>query len=86
MEIILRAQEESTRAKFNSSVVATRGFINEFGDEAFHIAINSLEKIITERINSDAGADYLQVCEYAGVKFWVIDDGNAVTFLLPSEY
>lgn len=86
MEIILKEQEESTNAKFDSQVVSTQGFIAEFGDEAFLVAVSTLEKIIAERVNSDAGADYLQVCEYAGIKFWVIDDGQAVTFLLPSEY
>ena len=93
MEIILKGQEECTNAKFNGQLVATQGFISEFGDEAFHIVINTLEKIIAERVNSVEGADYLQVCEYEGVKFWVISDENSsnpsdnvVSFLLPSEY
>jgi tetraacyldisaccharide-1-P 4'-kinase len=86
MEILLKPQEESTNAKFDSQVVATQGFIAEFGDEAFLVAVKTLEKIIAERVNSVDGADYLQVCEYAGIKFWVSDDGNAVTFLLPCEY
>lgn len=94
MEILLKPQEESTNAKFNGRLVITRGFADEFGDDgAIFVAVNTLEKIISERVNSVEGADYLQVCDYAGVRFWVISDDNSsipsdnvVTFLLPSEY
>lgn len=94
MEILLKPQEESSHAKFNGQLVITRGFADEFGDDgAIFVAINTLKKIINERVNSIEGADYLQVCEYAGVRFWVISDesssnpsDNIVTFLKPNEY
>lgn len=84
MEIILKPQEESTNSKFNGQLVATRNFINTFGHQAYLLAIKTVLKIQQERVPS--GADYLQICEYNGKTFWIIDDSNVVTVLMPEDY
>jgi hypothetical protein len=84
MEIILKPQEESTNSQFNGQLVATSNFINTFGDQAYLVAIHAVLKIKDERV--PLGADYLQVCEYNNKVFWVIDDGDHTTILLPEDY
>jgi putative heme iron utilization protein len=56
MEIILKPQEESTNSKFNGQLVATRNFINTFGNKAYLVALKSVLLIKKERVPS--GADY----------------------------
>lgn len=84
MEIILKPQEEITNSQFNGQLVATSNFINTFGDQAYLIAIQAVLKIKEERV--PFGADYLQICEYDGKTFWVIDDIDHVTVLMPEDY
>ncbi|MDR3595060.1 hypothetical protein [Clostridium sp.] len=84
MEIISKPLEESTNSQFNGQLVATSNFINTFGNKAYLIAIKAVTKIITERV--PLGADYLQVCEYNGKTFWIIDDIDHVTVLMPEDY
>lgn len=86
MEIILKPQEESTNSRFNGQLVATANFISTFGDEAYLLAIETISKIKKERVSTEEGADYFQVCEYQLKKFWVIDDGDVVTALMPEDY
>lgn len=82
-KIELLPQEYSGKYKFNGHLVMTQEFAAKFGDMAIQIAINAIAKIINER---GSNADYLQVCKYEGIKFWVIDDIDTVTVLLPKEY
>lgn len=84
MEIILKPQEESTNSQFNGQLVATSNFINTFGNKAYLIAIQAVLKIKDERV--PLGADYLQIAEYQNKTFWVIDDIDHVTVLMPEDY
>lgn len=84
MEITLKPQEESTNSKFKGQLVATRNFVKTFGHQAYLLAIRAVIKIQTERVPN--GADYLQICEYNGRTFWIIDDVDHVTVLMPEDY
>ena len=84
MQILLKPQESSTDSKFDGHIVMTRNFINIFGNKAFMIALQSVIKIQEERVPE--GADYLQVCLHDGKTFWVIDDVDHVTVLMPEDY
>ncbi|WP_434799219.1 hypothetical protein [Terrisporobacter vanillatitrophus] len=65
-------------------IVYTNGFKNAFGTEAEEISFCALNSIIQRYGNS---AEYLQVFEYNGIKFWAINDFNEiVTMMLPEEY
>jgi hypothetical protein len=85
-ELELLPQEIDGSYKFSGQLVMTRGFSYEFGMESQLVAINAIIKILTERVTSEGGADYLQVLKYKGIRFWVIDDIRVVTVLMPSEY
>ena len=86
MRVQLLPQESPCNARFDSPVYMTCGFQTEFGDLAPVIVQNTLHKIRNERVQSEAGADYLQVCNAGIIRYWVIDDESHITFLLPSEY
>lgn len=86
LDITLMEQEEPTNAQFSNPLVMTKGFDESFQPISPMVALSTLEKIHDERVNSLKGADYLQVCYFRNKKFWVIDDGSFVTFLLPEEY
>lgn len=85
LDILLDEQEEPCGAKFNNEMVMTRGFEETFEPFSILVALSTLKKI-KDRVQSDEGADYLQVAFFEGRKFWVIDDGMYITFLLPEEY
>lgn len=84
-DIQLLPQEVIGDSQFSGQLVMTCGFQAEFGEVAPVVAIKTLLKIIKERVHGE-GADYLQVAVYKGLKYWVIDDVEVVTVLLPSEY
>jgi hypothetical protein len=84
MEIVLKPQEENTNSKFDGQIVMTRNFINVFGNKAFMIALQSVIKIQEERVPQ--GADYFQSLEYYNIPYWVIDDVDHVTVLMPEDY
>ena len=86
MVINLLPQEQSTQSNFNSPVFMTRGFKEVFKGRSFFVAVNALLKIHKERVRSSDGADYFQVAEHNGIKFYVIDDVSHVTFLMPEDY
>lgn len=86
INIQLLPQESPCNARFDSPLYMTQGFRCEFGDLAPVVAVTTLFKIQTERVQSEAGADYLQCADYKGKRFWVIDSLSYTTFLLPSEY
>ncbi|MCR3923302.1 MAG: hypothetical protein NUK65_12440 [Firmicutes bacterium] len=87
----LLPQEASTRSTFIGQLVMTKGFIEKFSPNESHIAIEALVKI-GQRVASEEGADYFQtglahkIGGEESIKFWCIDDGDYVTFLLPEEY
>ena len=85
LNVELKPQEQSVKARFAGPVYVTRGFQEKFGPDSFAIAMKTLVKI-GERVGSEEGADYLQVAQFNGVTFWVIDDGLNVTYLMPEEY
>lgn len=85
--LILLPQECGGNYQFSAPMYMTRGFVDRFGDDqASIIAIAALKKVIKERVNSLSGADYLQVFEYARIRFWLIDDSDHLTALLPEDY
>ncbi len=88
MKIELKPQEYIGHYKFNGLIVYTRGFYEKFKDHTSEIiftTLTSIKKLVKQDI-----ADYLQVVivEQDGIKtkFWVIDDIDHITFLLPEEY
>jgi len=81
---ILNPQEVVGDYKFDSQVYMTRGFIAEFGNAAMHIVMTTMQLIHKRR--DEVGADYLQTATYDGIRYWIIDDVDHITFLLPSEY
>jgi hypothetical protein len=85
-EIKLMPQEQPSGAKFTGQVYMTCGYQEAFREVAPVLVIRALLKVRHERVNTAMGADYLQVCIYQGTRFWIIDDGGVITFLLPHEY
>lgn len=66
----------------------TCGFQDAFGEEAEAVAFTALALILERH---PYGADYLQTFDYLRedgekCRFWCINDGDLVTFLLPDEY
>lgn len=84
MEILLKPQEESSGFQFDGPLVATRNFLNTFGDKAVYIATQALLMIQLQRVPS--GADYLQIVECNSITFWIIDDIDHITALMPEDY
>jgi hypothetical protein len=82
----LHPQECGGTYQFSSPLYMTQGFQAEFGSSAPLIALAALHRIQQERIRSPDGADYLQVLECNGTRFWEIGDVDHVTVLLPEYY
>jgi hypothetical protein len=85
-ELTLMPQEQENTYQFNGQLYITRGFESEFGDIAHALAFLAVNRIINEIVKVKGGADYLQVFECNGKRFWAIDDVDHITILLPSEY
>ncbi len=84
LKVKLLPQEQSTKAKFDSTVYVTAGFQEKFKNHP-DVCIKILNQI-WERAASEEGADYFQVAEVDGEKLFIIDDTTHVTFLLPEDY
>ncbi len=85
LNIKLLPQEQSTKAKFDSTVYVTAGFQEKFKNHP-DICIKILKEI-WKRASTEEGADYFQVAEvFNGEKLFIIDDTSHITFLLPEEY
>lgn len=82
-KLVLMPQEQEGSYKFDSKPYMTSGFLEEFGDNAALIVAYGLQRI---RHTYWDNCDYFQVMKYKGKKFYVIDDSDHLTFLLPSEY
>ncbi|HWQ88882.1 MAG TPA: hypothetical protein VN374_02790 [Desulfitobacteriaceae bacterium] len=79
-------QEYGGTYQFSSPLYMTQGFLAVFEGSALLIALAALHRIQQERVRSPDRADYLQVLECKGTRFWVIDDMDHITFLLPEDY
>jgi len=69
---------------FSKQFVATRGAMEAFGPEVIHGCL----LILRAKAREHGGLDYLQTF-LIGVekqKLWIIEDGEAITALLPDEY
>jgi len=42
--------------------------------------------LVQEQVAQKGGMDYLQILEINGERLWLIDDGDVVTALEPSDY
>lgn len=83
-EVKLMPQKNVGESMFSGQILMTSNFHNTFGDRCFYIILESLAQI-RKQILED-GADYFQVLTYDDKRYWVIDDVNVVTFLLPEDY
>lgn len=70
--------------RFQKQFVATPGALEEFGSGVILSCLFELQDLARRQ----EGLQYLQVYEKAkgGATLWFIEDGQAVTALLPSEY
>lgn len=88
MKISLQPQECIGDSKFIGQIVCTKAFEDTFRDKTADVILVSMS-LIFERVRKNI-ADYLQVLTAKTntdtIKFWVIDDGSCVTFLLPQDY
>lgn len=69
---------------FAKQFVATRGAMEAFGPEVIHACL----MILRAKVKEHAGLDYLQTF-LIGIekrKLWFIEDGEAITALLPEDY
>lgn len=89
MNVTLQKQECQGKYKFNSQLLYTKGFEAEFGESVLYVILTTLRLI--HQIVAQDKADYFQVAfaentQGEKVKFYVIDDIDHITFLLPYEY
>ena len=88
IKVTLKEQECKGTYKFDGQILYTKGMEEVFGDNVAEVIFKTMlliYKLIKQNI-----ADYFQVAyaEKDGekIKFYVIDDIDHITFLLPSEY
>lgn len=88
MEITIQPQEVNGNCTFSGQIVYTKAFGEVFKEQTTKIILVSMS-LIFERVRRNI-ADYLQVftveTDTGIIKFWVIDDNDHITFLLPSDY
>lgn len=88
MKIILQPQEVNGNCTFSGQIVYTKAFGEVFQDKTTEVILASMS-LIFERVRKNI-ADYLQVftveTNTGTIKFWVIDNGSYITYLLPSDY
>lgn len=88
-KIIYNEQEQSGKYEWTGvPIYMTCGFREIFGNEADEILIISIALILRYH---PADADYFQTFRYKysdgeETKFWIINDIDHITALLPSEY
>jgi hypothetical protein len=77
-----------SRWMFTKNFVATRAAYHVFGPEVLFACLLRLQELAVKH----TGLDYLQVfenlckLEYDGKNLWFIEDGAALTALLPEDY
>ena len=88
MKITIKEQECIGNSKFSGQIFCTKAFEETFQDKTADVILASMS-LIFERVRKNI-ADYLQMftveTNTGTIKFWVIDDGSYITFLLPSDY
>ena len=88
MKITIQPQEVCGNCSFSGAIMYTKAFGEVFKEQTTKVTLASMS-LIFERVRKGI-ADYLQVftveTDTGTIKFWVIDDGSYITFLLPSDY
>lgn len=88
MRITLQKQECNGSSTFSGQIVYTKAFCEVFQDRTLEVILASMS-LIFDLVSKNI-ADYLQVLTVEinadKIRFWVIDDGSCVTFLLPEDY
>lgn len=88
MKITLQPQECNGNCTFSGQIVYTKAFGEVFKEQTTKVILASMS-LIFERVRKNI-ADYLQVftveTDTGTIKFWVIDNGSYITYLLPSDY
>ena len=88
MKITLQPQECNGNCRFCGQIVYTKAFGEVFQDKTFVVILASMS-LIFDLVSKNI-ADYLQVftveTNTGTIKFWVIDNGSYITYLLPSDY
>ena len=88
MKITLKEQECNGSSTFSGKIVYTKSFGETFQEKVTEVILVSMS-LIFDLVSKNI-ADYLQVLTIEtntdNIKFWVIDDGSGVTFLLPEDY
>lgn len=88
MKITLQPQECNGNCRFCGQIVYTKAFYEIFQDKTIEVIIASMS-LIFDLVSKNI-ADYLQVftveTNTGTIKFWVIDNGSYITYLLPSDY
>ena len=88
MKITIQPQEVNGNCTFSGQIVYSKAFGEVFKEQTTKIILVSMS-LIFERVRKNI-ADYLQVftveTNTGTIKFWVIDNGSYITFLLPSDY
>ena len=88
MKITLQPQECNGNCRFCGQIVYTKAFGEVFQDKTFEVILASMS-LIFDLVSKNI-ADYLQVftveTNTGTIKFWVIDNGSYITYLLPSDY
>ena len=88
MKITIQPQEVNGNCTFSGEIVYTKAFGEVFKEQTTKVILASMS-LIFERVRKNI-ADYLQVftveTNTGTIKFWVIDDNDHITFLLPSDF
>ena len=88
MEITIQPQEVCGNCSFSGAIVYTKAFGEVFQDKTTEVILASMS-LIFERVRKNI-ADYHQVftveTKTGTIRFWVIDDNDHITFLLPSDH
>lgn len=89
VKVTLKEQECTGTYKFNGQIVYTRGMAAEFGDgiaEVIFKAMTPILKLVNRNIADYFQVAYAEKADGKRIKFYIIDDIDHITFLLPSEY
>ena len=88
MKITLHEQECIGNYQFDGQIFYTKGMESKFRENIFLLIFYTMGKI--RKLVKDNIADYFQVatveCEGIKTRFYIIDDIDHITFLLPEEY
>ena len=80
--ITLLPQEGEGDCKFAGRLVATRAAHELLGE----LSVTAALGVVKKQVVLQGGLSYLQILDVDGQRLWIIDDGEVVTALLPSDY